>query len=155
MSGVLRQFSEVMHDKMSKIKTTVRFCLTIFNFLNYKFIIHSNSIPILKLYTDTFKKMVCLRWENLKNRHQKKQEISKHYCQICLLCYSFVWHTSIVYPKVDEYDNYKWIVYIDRVQVRIWSHRHTQNRSRKNIIRNFIFSNEFIQSKIRILNNNK
>lgn len=150
MSGVLRQFSEVMHDKMSKIKTTVRFCLTIFNFLNYKFIIHSNSIPILKLYTDTFKKMVCLRWENLKNRHQKKQEISKHYCQICLLCYSFVWHTSIVYPKVDEYDNYKWIVYIDRVQVRIWSHRHTQNR------RNFIFySNDFIRSKIRILNNNK
>lgn len=61
ITGVLRQFSEVMHDKMSKIKTTVRFCLTIFHFLNFKFNIHSNSIPILKLYTDTFKKMVCLR----------------------------------------------------------------------------------------------
>lgn len=32
ISGVLRQFSEVMHDKMSTIKTTVRFCLTIFHF---------------------------------------------------------------------------------------------------------------------------
>lgn len=42
------------------------------------------------------------------------------------------------------------MVYIDRVQVRIWSHRHTQNRSRKNTIRSLIFSNDFIQSKIGI-----